>query len=120
RVLRQLRGRAVRHFDKPQVYAAVEELCREGGGARGRVEADREPAAVRPGTVEKLRDGLYGQLRVHRDHLGPETAHHGDRGEIARRIVGQLPERDEIDAHAGRVGEEQRVAVGLRARDRLM
>src|SRR5262249_46471431 len=42
------------------------------------------------------------------------------RREVARGIVWELFERNEIDGHSRRVGEQERVAVGCSARDGLV
>ncbi len=53
-VLRHLRGGAIGHLDQAEVGAPVEQLGGEGRRARGRVEGDRELAAVGLGVGDEL------------------------------------------------------------------
>jgi hypothetical protein len=119
-VLRQLRGGAVGHFDQPEAGAPIEQLGAERGGAGGVVEGDRQLAGIRFGGGDQLAHRGNRQVGVHRQHLRTEAAHQRHRREVARGVVGELLERNRVDRHARGVGEQERVAVGQRARDRLV
>ena len=119
-VLGHLRRRTIRHLDQAEVGPFVEQPGGERRGAGGVVERDRQLCAICPGMGDQLAHRGDRQIGIHRKHLRTEAGGQRHRGEIARRIVRQVLERDEVDRHAGRVGEQQRVAVGRGARGDLM
>src|SRR5439155_4693941 len=94
----------------PVDLLADEEAQRADAGRR-----EVDAAGLRPGRAYEFAQVLSPGGRV-RAYDQSEAREQGDRGEIAKGVVGQLFERDGVD-RMRREREQQRVAVGLRLGD---
>jgi hypothetical protein len=112
---RRLRGAAIGHVGELDLRELLEQRAGEMG-ERGRTRRGVVEHA-RPGLRE--RDQVLHRLRRHagveREHEG-RAAQHRDRREILDRIIGDGGEARGHRMRAG-IGEPQRMAVRLRARD---
>src|SRR5581483_4452273 len=105
--------RDVRH-----VAAGRGEEIGEGEMARRAVAARGVVHLLLPGELRELGDALRRHRRVHREELAVSDGHR-DRGEVLRRVEGQLPVDGRVDGESGVEREEQRVAVGGRLRHQV-
>ena len=100
----------VRHADQ-----LLEQLAGQIGHGAGAGRAVGQLGRIGPGVVDELLERVGGHRLVHHD-AGRRDRHDVDRLEVLHRIVGRLVgDRRNDDLGAG-VAEQQRLAVGRRAR----
>jgi hypothetical protein len=117
-ILQHLRGRPIGHFDHLHGSALIQELAGDHAEAARGINGVGKLAGLRLGIGNQFRKRLHRQIGVDCNDERPAVADHGHWCVVTCRVVGQRLDHEHVGRQAGRIGEEERVAIIGRTRGR--